>query len=570
MFNCIFYYSWSYLKSYMEKKIEKISYLGKKIPSSSGESGVALDNYQFQEFQKKHLDVLALNECQDVLNRKLSETEKIKNANEAIQHFFGGKASVDWLTFYYSFDCPGKLRNHLIPGIVERESVSDLVSNLQDIEARVIKDSREMVSLFGISHQPGSGATTVGKHALWKVKNKMRCAVVDGSVFTGNVNKMDALKRVAHYIISLRDYKENEDTVRCIGGSKPPTVVIMLDNSDPETAGTLQDQLLQYFKGKRIESERVQIIVMYLTSSNTPPKETRETLHISQNLYESEKDEFQYRLNTLEDQEIPLETVLTFVIMANNFDEKSEYVQKVVSRSLDGIDLYPKARKLLTYLSILKVFGLPYSKSVFCFGLPTKFCKRFIDRKNNTHPSSFLNMIPSQAQLFLTEKSSGQKSHHDSYIHVSHMPTAKQLLKNLCTDQELVENVKDLVDLLKDPTNNGAEVHQMIRVFLTRRNADESEEEDNWMESFSPLIIRLKNTSKSFSDSITILKKAFDLLSHEQQPFIAQVISKIFRFEGDFEAAEQWARTAITVAPLSSTKYFLYDNLGQVFKTQLR
>ena len=75
-------------------------------------------------------------------------------------------------------------------------------------------------------------------------------------------------------------------------------------------------------------------------------------IHITQKLYDGEKAEFAERLQELEDKDIPMETVLTFVIMANNFDESSEYVRKVVGKSLDGIDLYPKARQLLTFLVI--------------------------------------------------------------------------------------------------------------------------------------------------------------------------------------------------------------------------
>ncbi len=73
---------------------------------------------------------------------------------------------------------------------------------------------------------------------------------------------------------------------------------------------------------------------------------------ITQRLYDEEKAEFAERLQELEDKDIAMETVLTFVIMANNFDESSEYVRRVVVKSLDGIDLYPKARQLLTFLVV--------------------------------------------------------------------------------------------------------------------------------------------------------------------------------------------------------------------------
>jgi hypothetical protein len=42
----------------------------------------------------------------------------------------------------------------------------------------------------------------------------------------------------------------------CHGGYKPPTVVIMLDNSNTETATALKEQLLNRFKIDEIESTK--------------------------------------------------------------------------------------------------------------------------------------------------------------------------------------------------------------------------------------------------------------------------------------------------------------------------
>ena len=57
------------------------------------------------------------------------------------------------------------------------------MSDIESIENELIYEPQKMVSLLYISHQPGSGATTICKHALWKIKQKMRCAVVNGSAF---------------------------------------------------------------------------------------------------------------------------------------------------------------------------------------------------------------------------------------------------------------------------------------------------------------------------------------------------------------------------------------------------
>jgi hypothetical protein len=62
--------------------------------------------------------------------------------------------------------------------------------------------------------------------------------------------------------------------------------------------------------------------------------------------------------------------------------------------------------------------------------------------------------------------------------------------------------------------------------------------------------------------------QAFGLLKFENQPFVAQVLSKIFRLEKKFENAEAWAKTAIQTNAVNS-QYPFFDTLGQVYKAQL-
>jgi hypothetical protein len=63
--------------------------------------------------------------------------------------------------------------------------------------------------------------------------------------------------------------------------------------------------------------------------------------------------------------------------------------------------------------------------------------------------------------------------------------------------------------------------------------------------------------------------KAFKLLGYENKPYIAQVVSKIFRLEKKFDRAKKWANIAIDGNVSPNSLYQLIDNLGQVYKTQL-
>ena len=72
-----------------------------------------------------------MNECQEILNQKVIEAEKVRESNNSIKMYFSGKASPEWKTFYFSYDCPEKFRKQLIPGIVERIAVSELVNAIE-------------------------------------------------------------------------------------------------------------------------------------------------------------------------------------------------------------------------------------------------------------------------------------------------------------------------------------------------------------------------------------------------------------------------------------------------------
>jgi hypothetical protein len=69
--------------------------------------------------------------------------------------------------------------------------------------------------------------------------------------------------------------------------------------------------------------------------------------------------------------------------------------------------------------------------------------------------------------------------------------------------------VKTMTDLLKDPRNKDAEVHRMFRVFLIRKFASDSTEEDDVIKpkDFSPLINKLYCISKSYDGIVEILEQ---------------------------------------------------------------
>ncbi len=66
-----------------------------------------------------------------------------------------------------------------------------------------------------------------------------------------------------------------------------------------------------------------------------------------------------------------------------------------------------------------------------------------------------------------------------------------------------------MIDLLKDPKNKDAEVHRMFRVFLIRKFASDSTDEDEMIKpkDFSALIDKLLCISKSYDGIVEILEQ---------------------------------------------------------------
>ena len=210
----------------------------------------------------------------------------------------------------------------------------------------------------------------------------MRCMAIDGKRFL-NGERVDTTKveRVADCISSIRSNGEDPEVAKGHQLSKKrkcATVLIFLDNANDVLAKVLSTKLEQNSRKEGILYESTMFILMYTCSlvelQTFTPKEsavdlqTNDDCHIVQKMNLNEQRLFQSRLNILiEKCNCNVEDMLSFVIMAENFDENSPYVKKVVQDALMDVHLYSKQKDLLLYLAILKWYGN--------FGLPFKHCQ---------------------------------------------------------------------------------------------------------------------------------------------------------------------------------------------------
>ena len=68
------------------------------------------------------------------------------------------------------------------------------------------KREKKLVALVPIVHNPGAGATTLGKYILWMLKEQFRCAYLDGDL----VKSVDLKKMSKKNSSSPEDWREGK------------------------------------------------------------------------------------------------------------------------------------------------------------------------------------------------------------------------------------------------------------------------------------------------------------------------------------------------------------------------
>jgi hypothetical protein len=175
-----------------------------------------------------------------------------------------------------------------------------------------------------------------------KQKSTMRCLAVDGRRFL-NGEKVDTAKveKVADCISDIRSIGEDPDVAKgklLNQKQKCVTVLILIDNANDFLAEVLSAKLEQNSQRDEVIHESTMFILLYICSSvelqstdvgqDSP---MTEDCQIFQKLNPGEKHIFQSRLKSmLEERNCNAEDMLSFVIMAEDFDENSKYVKKVV------------------------------------------------------------------------------------------------------------------------------------------------------------------------------------------------------------------------------------------------
>jgi len=160
--------SWNHLSSFFAEKTKlTFNKCGMQFPCSSPGLSIPINSIVEDFYKAEGIEILGSKHCEE-LNDQLNSDELTQLANSEIKSFFKGSEPT-WKLFYFSDPSSLSVTGKILPGVIKREYVNNLLKDVEELN----KYQNHIVARKKIIHQPGAGASTIGKHVLWiQVKKK--------------------------------------------------------------------------------------------------------------------------------------------------------------------------------------------------------------------------------------------------------------------------------------------------------------------------------------------------------------------------------------------------------------
>ena len=571
---------WSHLAASMMARTERKIFFGRTIPGSTGE--LVMDTEKIKYFSNDGVNILTSNECQEEMNT--NPLEFCQKGRSSILDFIRG-TEPDWPVFYFTetSEIPLPIEANIPPGLVKRKFVDQVIADVNCAE----KNETKPITRISIIHQPGSGATTLGRHVLWHLRREKKCCMIDGRNYRkNNVTDSEKLSRVADLILNFRGYRENDEVVQgehvdlsC------PTVVVLFDNCVPLLAKQLTTLLQTKCEKRRMKFRKTMIVIICVYSTfesdipcNSDPeygtKLTDKKHILEQELSTGEKKLFQARLQIL-NKEVDIKDMLSFVIFAEDFNMNSTYVKRVVQETLlDMGSLYPDQQTLLLYLALLKHFGNLQLPKKHCELLSFKSASLFskIEKKSIGDIIHHYKTFSPQVVAFTRETKEFIQSGLGSFLEISHAPVAYHLFQELSKSTSLSGIVKNMMGekALVEERFFQDLVHSTFVELLTKRAFITDRRGIRRKMRFSKLITKIiDDENKEMANEV--LQDVYEVFREgkdKHRSVIAQSLARL-HCEGNWNSlkvALKWAEKASLDAP---ERFTAADTKGQVYKRML-
>ncbi|XP_041073158.1 sterile alpha motif domain-containing protein 9-like isoform X2 [Carcharodon carcharias] len=462
------------------------------------------------------IEVLRSDEC-SCINVDASDEEWQTEIRDKEMHFYkGGK--VSWMNFWLA-------ENGHCGKIIKRDAYERVNNHLNQVLETA--DSKESVITLTISHQPGSGGSTVAHHILWDFRKRLTCATV---------NTSQPVKSVCDKAKKLQNNEES--------GKNLP-VLLLVEDCDEEYTEELKIHL-----GRAVADCPSKPNFILLHCKRSTLANASDIAHVIYKLSGREKTLFNEKLNDLKKQSKYKEnSILTFVLMTKEYD--LNYLQKSVKELLESIDQESAILDLIGSIALLN----HYVEDSYITGSQ---CEAFINQHIQSEDLQHLTF-----ESILRQTSGCLLSHLYEpatellHIRIIHRKVAEQILNQMKVPQS--QTVTHLLErnvfFNYQPTTQMKFIRQL---FLKRKdNADQVKL------PFSSLIAHIceKETTSIAED---VLEKA--CAHFAKDAFVAQQFARFLCHKEKFEKAETWVKKAHILQP--SNSYILHTE-GQIYKNWL-
>ncbi|XP_072339862.1 sterile alpha motif domain-containing protein 9-like [Scyliorhinus torazame] len=497
-------------------KLSHLDSMIQTIQSSKLSVRQLLDDGTNYEYLLPCIEVLRSDECSCI--NDANDEEWQEEIREKEMHFYrGGK--VSWMNFWLA-------ENRHCGEIIKRDAYETVNERLNQVLERA--SSKERVVTVTISHQPGSGGSTVARHILWDFRKRLRCATV---------NTSQPIKSICDKAIKLQNSEGN--------GENFP-VLLLVEDCDEEYIEELKIQLAHAVTDYQSKPNFILLRCMRSTwpkmSASAP-----DTLHVTYQLSKREKSLFNWKLNDLKEKSKYEEnSILTFVLMTKEFD--LNYLQKAVKELLERIDQTSGILDLIECISLLNHY-------VAGSYITMSQCEEFINGRIQTEYPKHLPIV-----VVLRDISGCLLSHYYESaaglqcIRIIHCKVAEQVLEQMKGPQsQIVVHLLHINEFFK--YHSSPQVVKFVKqLFIKRKYTTDG------VKPFSPLIEHICKTENR-NEAEGVLGKACKCF--DKDAVVAQQFARFLCLLKKFDKAETWVKKAHSLQP--SNSYILHTQ-GQIYK----
>ncbi|XP_062309273.1 sterile alpha motif domain-containing protein 9-like [Osmerus eperlanus] len=405
------------------------------------------------------------------------------------------------------------------------------------------------VSTTKLSHQPGTGGTTLAMQVLWDLRKKLRCAVlIDPSCdkcVTGKTVQKDPLldtRTIAKQVIQL--FKE---------GDHPTTVLLLQDNEHMRYF--LQDCIIREIAEQKINAN-IPVVIILKCERMIFISDDHDDVTLHSELSAKEKGYFAAKEKHIQShhREEP-GSFHSFDIIRHNFD-RSHVESKMHSNDGKEIIGYLKRNKSSHRTKLFAFIAL------ICSYVPGSYLLQSVCESFHKHLCaddqglSFEEIIQPFREFIVTFSKQGGKN---KCVRIAHPVLAHQCVELLADigDKRSTATLKFLKYLCRKQIQPS--LLQFFKDLLTKR-----ERTADGQERFSRLILDIDN-NEDIGSCIFVLKNASETFKYD--PFYPQSLARFYYSRTtDFGKAEEWALKAKERVPTNS---FIADTLAQVHKNHL-